>query len=94
MQANELPLCHLFQTLDRKTTGLKGYNGNIGKMLDGCEKIDVVNFEPALLDLLDMSQADLSTDQQYLYDIHKSMSAEKLSKGLTTKNPEKMSHSR
>ena len=39
-------------------------------MLDGCEKLDVVNFRPVRFDLLDMSQIDLSTDQQYMYDIH------------------------
>ena len=60
--ANELPLRHLFQTLDEKTTGLKGYSGNIGRMLDGCEKLDVFNFKPVPFDLLDMSQIDLSTD--------------------------------
>ena len=53
LHANKLPLCHLFQTLDRKTTGPKGYSGNIGKMLDGCEKLDVINFEPVFFDLLD-----------------------------------------
>ena len=62
LHANKLPL--LFQTLDRKTTGPKDYGGNIGKMLDGCEKLDVVNFEPVSFDLLNMSQTNLSTDQQ------------------------------
>ena len=91
LQANELPLRHLFQTLDGKTTDPKGYSGDIGKVFDGCEKLDVVNFEPVLLDLLDMNQTDLSTDQQYLYDIHKSVPAGKLSEGQANKNPEKMS---
>ena len=93
LHTNELPLRHLFQTLDGKTTGPKGYSGNIGKMLDGCEKLDVVNFKPVLFDLLDMSQIDLSTDQQYLYDIHQSVSAGKLSEGLANKNPGKIAQS-
>ena len=63
-------------------------------MFDGCEKLDVVNFKPVSFDLLDMSQIDLSTDQQYLYDIHQSVSAGKLSEGLANKNPGKMAHSR
>ena len=70
------------------------YSGNIGKMLDGCEKLDVFNFKLVLFDLLDMGQIDLSTDQQYLYDIHQSVSAGKLSEGLANKNPGKMAHSR
>ena len=41
-----------------------------------------------------MSQIDLSIDQQYLYDIHQSVSAGKLSEGLANKNPGKMAHSR
>ena len=41
LHANELPLRHLFQTLDGKTKSPKGYIGNIGKMLDECEKLDV-----------------------------------------------------
>ena len=60
-------------------------------MLDGCEKLNVVNFKPVSFDLLDMTQIDLSTDQQYLYDIH--LSARKLSEGLANKNSGKMAHS-
>ena len=63
-------------------------------MLDGCENLDVINFKPVFFDLLDMSQIDLSTDQQYLDDIHKFVSAGKLSKALANKNPGKMAHSR
>ena len=94
MHANTLPLRHLFQTLDGKTTGSKGYSRNIGKMLDGCEKLDVVNFKLIPFDLLNMSQIYLSTDQQYLYDIYQSVSAEKLSEGLANTNPGQMAHSR
>ena len=93
LHANELSLRHLFQILDGKGTGPKGYSGNIGKMLDGSEKLDVVNFKPVLFDLLDMTQIDLSTDQQYLYDIQQSVSAGKLSEGPASKNPGKMAHS-
>ena len=80
LHANKLPFRHLFQTC---------------KMLDRCEKVDVVNFEPVPFDLFDMSEIDLSTDQQYLYGIHLSVSAGKLSEGLNNdKNPGKMAHSR
>ena len=58
LHANELPLCHLFQTLNEKTTGPKGYsvNSNIGKMLDEFKKLDVFNFKQVLFDPLDISQ--------------------------------------
>ena len=96
LHANELPLRHLFQTLDGKTTGSKGYSGNtcIAKMPDGSKKLDVFNFKSVSFDLVYMSQIDLSTDQQYLYDIRHSVPARKLSEGLTNKNPGKMAHSR
>ena len=45
LHGNELPLFHLFQTLNGKTTGPKVYSNNIGKMLDGCEKLNVFNFK-------------------------------------------------
>ena len=63
-------------------------------MLDGCEKLDVVNFKPVPFDLFDMSQIDLSTEQQHLYGIQLSVSAGKLSEGLDNKNSGKMAHSR
>ena len=61
-------------------------------MLDGCEKLDVVNFKLVPFDLIDMSQIYLNTDQLYLYDIHLSVLAGKLSEGLANKNPGKMAH--
>ena len=61
-------------------------------MLDGCEKLDVVNFKLVPFDLIDMSQIYLSTDQLYLYDIHLSVLAGKLSEGLVNKNSGKMVH--
>ena len=61
-------------------------------MLDGCEKLDVVNFKLVPFDLINMSQIYLNTDQLYLYDIHLSVLAGKLSEGLANKNPGKMAH--
>ena len=77
-------------TLDRKIIGPKGFSGDIGRMLDRCEKFDVVNFN---LILLDMSQSGLSTDQKHLYNIHKSISERTVSEGLANKNPGKLAHS-
>lgn len=44
LHTNELPLRHLLQHLDGKTTGPKGYCGEIGKMLESCEKMPVIDF--------------------------------------------------
>ena len=73
---------------------LKNSSGNIGKMFDGCEKLDVINFKPVPFYLLNINQINLSTNQQYLYDIHQSVSEGNLSEGLANKNPGKTAHSR
>lgn len=41
---NELPLRHLFQHLDGRTTGPRDFAGTIGKALENCEQLPVVNF--------------------------------------------------
>ncbi|GBP06283.1 Protein asteroid homolog 1 [Eumeta japonica] len=45
LHLNELPLRHLFDYLDGKTSGPSTYNGPIGKLLDKCETRAVVEFE-------------------------------------------------
>lgn len=71
LHANELPLRHLFQKIDGKTTGPQNYGGEIGKALETCESLPIVAFEPieigSLLPIID--KKDLSSDQQYLLDI-------------------------
>ena len=68
LHTNELPLRHLLQIFDGKTSGPKGFRGDIGKILNRCEKFDVI-FNSIPLDLPDMCQLDLSTN-------HKSISEE------------------
>ena len=45
LHANELPLRHLITRLDGKTTGPRGFVGTIGKQLEKCETLDLVDFE-------------------------------------------------
>lgn len=40
---NELPFCHFFQHIDGDTTIPKAHG--IGKMLNDCEKLQVVSFQ-------------------------------------------------
>ncbi|CAG4960190.1 unnamed protein product [Parnassius apollo] len=71
LHTNELPLRHLFEHLDGKTTGPRSFTGVIGKALKGCENLPVVQFTPIACKLPDISKSrsDLSTDQLYLYEI-------------------------
>jgi hypothetical protein len=70
LHMNELPLRHLFSKLDGTTTGPATYSGVIGKLLDDCEKQNIVAFEKIEGVLPDISDAkDLSANQRYLYEI-------------------------
>uniref|UniRef100_A0A6P7FUP9 Uncharacterized protein LOC114334346 n=1 Tax=Diabrotica virgifera virgifera TaxID=50390 RepID=A0A6P7FUP9_DIAVI len=69
LHANELPLRHLLQHLDGKTTGPKGFRGEIGKQLEKCETLQPTNFKRIEITLPEISADQLSTDQQYLYEI-------------------------
>lgn len=95
LHCNELPLRHLYQYLDGKTTGPKSYSGEIGKKLDGCEKLDIVKFSQIEGNLPTMKlQQDLSSDQKYLFEICEAVSRGECSEDLAKKNPGKLSHSR
>ena len=89
LHANELPLRHLLQTLDGKTSGPRGFTGEIGKKLDGCENPIVCDFESIPSKLPDMNPCDLSTDQQYLFQIHQSISKGKISDEFSKKKKKK-----
>ncbi|GBP11868.1 hypothetical protein EVAR_74506_1 [Eumeta japonica] len=69
LHLNELPLRHLFDYLDGKTSGPSTYNGPIGKLLDKCETRAVVEFESIPGQLPTLKPDDLSTDQKYLFEI-------------------------
>ncbi|ESN92944.1 hypothetical protein HELRODRAFT_165085 [Helobdella robusta] len=69
LHTNELPLRHLIQFLDGKTSNPRCFSGEIGKMLENCEKLSIAAFEPIETELPSIHQNDLSTDQTYLFDI-------------------------
>ncbi|CAH0562965.1 unnamed protein product [Brassicogethes aeneus] len=97
LHSNELPLRHLLETLDGKTSGPHGFVGPIGKSLADCHKLDLVNFEPIeceLDGLLTNTITDLSADQQYLLDICKAVSSGVCPTGLGGRSPGKLSHAR
>ena len=94
LHANELPLRHLLQTLDGKTTGPRGFTGEIGKNLEDCLMLGIVDFEPIPSNLPDINQSNLSTDQKYLYNIHKCISRGEVPDDMVHRNPGKLAHSR
>ena len=69
LHANELPLRHLFQSLDGATTGPRGFSGtlSISNALNKCNELPVVEYRPVETDLPHVDPRDLSTDQRYLF---------------------------
>ena len=94
LHANELPLRHLIQHIDGGTSGPKVLSGIIGKMLQDCEKLPLVNFTKISVKLPDVSRNSLSTDQAYLFDICKLVSTGLCDQGLIKRQPGKLVHSR
>lgn len=66
---NGLLLRHLFTYLDGPTSGPTSYTGPIGKALGKCEDLPVVKFNPIDCDIPSIVKVDVSSDQQYLYDM-------------------------
>ncbi|KAL4084226.1 hypothetical protein QTP88_028052 [Uroleucon formosanum] len=95
LHANELPLRHLFQHLDGKTTGPNGFSDSIGKQLEICHKLPVVEFVRIESNLPYLkNEVDLSTDQKYLFEMCLSISNGNCSIDLSRRNPGKQTHSR
>ena len=61
LHANELPLRHLIEEIDGKT-GLKSFQGPIGRLLSSCHEQEIVEYESIPAEEIDCNPADLSTD--------------------------------
>ncbi|CAH1101614.1 unnamed protein product [Psylliodes chrysocephalus] len=80
---------HIFQYLDEETSKPRVYSGAIGKMLEFCEKLPVVNFVPNVSPLPESDAAairNLSTDQKYLYEMCHLISRGNCSLNLVVRN--------
>lgn len=95
LHINELPLRHLFSHLDGKTVSPNTYSGIIGKQLDKCETLPVVKFKSIESScVFSYNLKDLSTDQQYLYDIFHAVRSGVCSTSLANRNPGPINHAR
>ena len=94
LHLNELPLRHLSNKLDGATTGPSSHSGPIGKSLQNCEKLPIINYEKIQSELPEVKFEDLSTDQKYLYEITMAVISGKCSDDLSNRSPSKMSHAR
>lgn len=95
LHLNELPLRHLTEKLDGKTSGPRGFCGVIGQNLQKCETLPVVAFEKIQFSFeLDINLKELSTDQQYLLQMCKAVSEGSCPEALANKHPGALAHSR
>ena len=94
LHADELPLRHLLIHLDGSTTGPKAFSGPIGKALVNCQTLPVVAFEKIDVTLPTVILKDLSTDQQYLWEMCEAISKVDCSLALSKRNPSGLNHFR
>ena len=99
LHTNELPLRHLFQKLDGQTSGSTTFSGPIGKAIQSCEGLSIVNFKPivdgsGLPDMPKKVVEDLSRDQQYLYKIVNAIRVGVVCDDLARQKPGPINHSR
>lgn len=94
----ELPLKALFIFVDGETSGPKTFSGKIGSLLKRGIKSPVVKFQRIQTHLPklthEMRTKDLSTDQQYLYEMCEAVSSGICSQSLAQRYPGNICHSR
>lgn len=96
LHANELPLRHLLKFIDGKTKGPGVFSGPIGKAIQHCENLEVIQYTPITGQALSFNLEDmkLSSDQKYLYDICKAISTGVFPENLAAMKPGPVVHSR
>ena len=100
LHTNELPLRHLIQDLDGKTTSDNTFSGPLGKALDNVVNLDInPKFPPITIGepLIDLEQhivEDLSSDQKYAYKIVQAIRAGKVPVELANMDIGPVVHSR
>lgn len=95
LHMTELPLRHLFKKLDGGTSGPNDFKGVIGKQLQQSKLLPIVSFKKIECDAnLPTIDIDMSSDQQYLYDMVQSVSNGICDERTANKNPGNLSHAR
>ncbi|XP_031621365.1 uncharacterized protein LOC116339554 [Contarinia nasturtii] len=93
---NELPLRHLFDTLEKSSATGPRTTGTLNKQIETCENLPPVNdFEViALENIPDLGAVELTTDAIYLYRMVHAISSGAVSADLANIKPGPIAHSR
>jgi len=83
------------QNIDGGTQGPDVFSGIIGKALNACEQLPVVQYCAIMLEnCSSLEGADLSTDQQFMYDMCQAISIRQCFPDLALHKPGPIVHSR
>jgi len=94
LHTNELPLRHLFNAIDGKTSGPNCFTGETGKALSNCENLPVVAFESIPVPQIAFDSKQLSNDQSYLLQMTNSIATGCVSSSLSKRFPGNVNHAR
>jgi len=95
LHTNELPLRHLLQNLDGVTHFPTSFSGPIGKAIQACESMPVVQCSPITLENFpSVDNTDLSSDQKYLFDMCQVIAAGVCQEDIALRKPGPVVHSR
>ena len=87
LHGNELPLRAIMKKLDGGTKGPCAHGGEIGKQLQNCETLPIVEFHAINGEIITADMTQLSTDQKYLLEIYQSVSAGSVDPNLAVRDP-------
>ncbi len=94
LHLNELPLRHLFESIDGPTSGPTSYTGPIGKQIQTCETLSIVRFAKIDTEIPDIDIAVLSKDQQYMLQIVHTIKSGVFPPDLSNRDPGSLNLSR
>lgn len=94
LHGNELPWRHLIKHLGFDTSGPTGFTGEFGKTLMDCTSKLIVQFTAILSEIPIILKSNLSTDQQYFYEIYQAVINGFGRASLARREPGKIVHSR
>jgi hypothetical protein len=94
LHLNELPLRHLFISLDGATTGPHSFNGPIGKSLLTSVQQPIVNFSIIVGEPIVCNKHLLSSDQLYFFEIVNAVKTGVVPERFDSRSPGRLNHAR
>jgi hypothetical protein len=94
LHLNELPLRHLFHSLDGATTGPHSFNGPIGKSISMSVQKPIVSFAIIVGEPIICDKQLLSSDQLYFFEIVNAVKTGVVPDRFNSRTPGRLNHAR